>query len=132
MTIKRRKNAILQTRQKKKIAKTFFLHSSREKFPTHHQHFFVPCLRKESHKIFYDHKKILFDVFSKLISLVHSEKGNCIFYFTQKKLFCLIDKLKVVQTFWRYQILKLLFLFVAILNSAITGTKYPEQTFRWK
>ncbi len=86
-----KKNAVFYRHKK---VQNFFS-TSCEKFPTHHQHFFVLCLlskKRRAIKYFMTTKKILFDVFSKTYFLCkekkneREKKGNCIFYFTQKKL----------------------------------------------
>ncbi len=133
MTIKRRKNAISQTRQKK-LQKLFSLHSSREKFPTHHQHFFVPGLRTKNHKMFYDRKKDIIWCFQQTyLILLHTRKKVIAFLFYFEK---------VVLFDWQAEtcsnILTLSnrpsgrptsFSLCCHFKLGITGTKYPEQTF---
>ena len=80
------KKAAIFADKTKNCKKTFSSENSRKKFPTHHQHFLLFAQKRE-HKIFYDHKKILFDVFSKtyfsfFFLCTLRKKGNCIFYFT--------------------------------------------------
>ena len=95
-TIKRKMQFFLL--QTKKKVKNFFFSLLAKNFPPTINIFCVPCLlskKRRTIKYFMTTKKILFDVFSKTYFLCketkerrweREKKGNCIFYFTQKKL----------------------------------------------
>lgn len=86
----KKKKCNFADKTKKKLQKLFFLHSSREKFPTHHQHFFVPGLRTKNHKMFYDRKKDIIWCFQQTyLILLHTRKKVIafLFYFEKVVLF---------------------------------------------